>query len=202
MKLGPYHARSLYAYQEDSCTKEQEMEWYADDTGGKDKKKDTQTRKNDKHKETQTRKKDKQTINNDEQERKRERPARKKDEKERKSHRQERKVRKKDSLSWVKGATTDRTTDATCALMTSRKIFFFENFSRPNFDFNFLSLQNFPKTAKTFKILNVSYPFHFLCIGGRMKTRYITLQGSELGPQSIALTTGPTSSPKTEATKS
>ena len=80
LKLGPYHARSLYAYQEDSCTKEQEMEWYADDTGGKDKKKDTQTRKNDKHKETQTRKKDKQTINNDEQERKRERPARKKDE--------------------------------------------------------------------------------------------------------------------------
>ena len=82
------------------------------------------------------------------------------------------------------------------------RYFFFENFSRPNFDFNFLSLQNFPKTAKTFKILNVSYPFHFLCIGGRMKTRYITLQGSELGPQSIALTTRPTSSPKTEPTKS
>ena len=148
MKLGPYHARSLYAYQEDSCTKEQEMEWYADDTGGKDKKKDTQTRKNDKHKETQTRKKDKQTINNDEQERKRERPARKKDEKERKSHRQERKVRKKDSLSWVKGATTDRTTDATCALMTSRKIFFFRKLFPSKFWLQFFISPKLPQNCQ------------------------------------------------------
>ena len=135
--------------------------------------------------------------------------------KEREKDQQERKMRKKESHTdkkeklekkirchgWKAQPPTERPTRR-ARWWRHERYFFFENFSRPNFDFNFLSLQNFPKTAKTFKILNVSYPFHFLCIGGRMKTRYITLQGSELGPQSIALTTRPTSSPKTEPTKS